>query len=461
MILNILIIAVLVTTSYGIKSYENYKVYNVYPKSELDVERLNGLKNEEYDFWTDVVTVGNPARIMVSPAQDASFVSYMRSVGLAANVSIPNVKKLMDAQMQPASNADRSARLGSFSWDRYYNLQQIHAWLDELVTLYPGVVSTQVIGRSLEGREIKGVIIDFREGQRGENPRIAMIEGGIHAREWISPATVTWIIKEFLTSNDPEVRALAENFIWHIFPVVNPDGYSYTFAGDRMWRKNRNPANRVECTEDDNDLGNGIDLNRNFDYVWMTVGASSNPCSRTYAGPSPSSELEAQAIMQHVLSLKQKGNFLYYFAFHSYSQMILIPYSHVKGHEVLQASNYADMYEIAIYGAEKLKQRHGTAYKVGTSAEILYPVSGASFDWVKGVADIPIVYLFELRDVGEYGFMLPPEEIIPNNEEIMDCLLEMDKATRFLNYYERSGTNAVYISVMTLFTNLVFLVLFK
>lgn len=34
-----------------------------------------------------------------------------------------------------------------------------------------------------------------------------------------------------------------------------------------MWRKNRNPTNHVTCGTD-NDIGNGIDLNRNFDFVW-------------------------------------------------------------------------------------------------------------------------------------------------------------------------------------------------
>lgn len=56
-----------------------------------------------------------------------------------------------------------------------------------------------------------------------------MIEGGIHAREWISPATVTWIIKEFLTSNNTDVKLMAETLVWHIFPVTNPDGYAYTW----------------------------------------------------------------------------------------------------------------------------------------------------------------------------------------------------------------------------------------
>lgn len=86
------------------------------------------------------------------------------------------------------------------------------------------------LGQSNEGRELKGIVIDFKAGDKRENPLIGMIEGGIHAREWISPATVTWIIKEFLTSDDPDVRFMAETFIWHIVPVLNPDGYEYTFT---------------------------------------------------------------------------------------------------------------------------------------------------------------------------------------------------------------------------------------
>uniref|UniRef100_A0A1E1WU06 Peptidase M14 domain-containing protein n=1 Tax=Pectinophora gossypiella TaxID=13191 RepID=A0A1E1WU06_PECGO len=97
------------------------------------------------------------------------------------------------------------------------------------------------------------------------------------------------------------------------------------------------------------------------------------------------------------------------------------------------------MFEIAIKGMDKLKERNGTEYIVGTSADILYHVSGSSFDWAKGEADIPIVYLFELRDDGDYGFLLPPELIKDNNREIVDGLIEMDRVTRQLGYYHRSS----------------------
>jgi hypothetical protein len=39
--------------------------------------------------------------------------------------------------------------------------------------------------------------------------------------------------------------------------------------------------------------------------------------------------------------------------------------------------------------------------------------SGNSLDWAYGVAEIPYVYSFELRDTGNYGFLLPADQIIP------------------------------------------------
>ncbi|XP_068618892.1 zinc carboxypeptidase-like [Battus philenor] len=453
----ILLVSYYVFTVNAYKSYTNYKVYDVVASNEVQVQILQDLKKDGYDYWTDVFGVGNNVRIMVPPSRQVEFVDYCKTVGLDPVVSINDVQKLIEDQLKSHEQSDRSNTLGSFSWSRYHTLAEIHAWLDELATTYPNVVTTVRMGISLEGEPIKGVIIDFKPGERGDSPLIAMIEGGIHSREWISPATVTWIIKEFLTSNDADLRHLAEAFVWHIFPVVNPDGYNYTFTSDRMWRKNRNTANYRNCTNNSNDLSNGIDLNRNFNFLWMTTGASSDPCTQIFAGPSAGSEQETQAISNYVLTLNQTGNLLYYFAFHSYSQMILVPYSHASGSAVLEAENYADMYEIAIRGADKLTSRHGTPYTVGTSADILYEVSGSSFDWVKGVANVPIVYLFELRDVGEYGFLLPPEQIVPNNEEIMDCLLEIDRTTREIGYY--SGANALFSSLVILLISTAFIIL--
>lgn len=75
------------------KSYENYKVYSVVPKSEEHVQMLNDLRKSGYDFWTDVFTVGNDVRIMVEPTKDNEFVDYAKTVGFDAVLRVPNVQE--------------------------------------------------------------------------------------------------------------------------------------------------------------------------------------------------------------------------------------------------------------------------------------------------------------------------------------------------------------------------------
>jgi murein tripeptide amidase MpaA len=38
---------------------------------------------------------------------------------------------------------------------------------------------------------------------------------------------------------DAQVTKFLEEIEWSIFPVINADGYSYSWSTDRMWRKNR------------------------------------------------------------------------------------------------------------------------------------------------------------------------------------------------------------------------------
>jgi murein tripeptide amidase MpaA len=65
------------------------------------------------------------------------------------------------------------------------------------------------------------------------------IDGGIHAREWISSATVTFMIRQLVEVQDSEESDLLDNLDWYILPQVNPDGYEHTRNGDSLWRKTR------------------------------------------------------------------------------------------------------------------------------------------------------------------------------------------------------------------------------
>ena len=56
--------------------------------------------------------------------------------------------------------------------------------------------------------------------------------------EWITPATVTWMIHE-LIENDANHSDLTSKLDWYFLPIHNPDGYAYSHRYNRMWRKTR------------------------------------------------------------------------------------------------------------------------------------------------------------------------------------------------------------------------------
>ena len=50
------------------------------------------------------------------------------------------------------------------------------------------------------------------------------------------------------------------------------------------------------------------------------------------------------------------------------------------------------------------------------------PATGGSYDWAKGVAGIKYSYTIELRDQGDYGFLLPSSQIVPTGMETWAAL---------------------------------------
>ena len=60
--------------------------------------------------------------------------------------------------------------------------------------------------------------------------------------------------------------------------------------------------------------------------------------------------------------------------------------------------------------------------------------SGGSLDWVKANLKLPLVYIYELRDKGNNGFLLPPNQIIPNGQEVMDSLVALFNEAKKYGY---------------------------
>ncbi|KAB7496909.1 Carboxypeptidase A4 [Armadillidium nasatum] len=170
--------------------------------------------------------------------------------------------------------------------------------------------------------------------------------------------------------------------------------------GRKMWRKNRNKYNDSSCY--------GIDLNRNFDDHFGVAGSSDDPCDDKYQGPSPASEPEIQANQEAILELIDTADLKIFFSIHSYRQLWMYPFGYTDD----LPPNAEELSRLTQIGVNALEAVYGTQYEYGP----IDPASGSSVDFAydNGVV---IGFAMELRDTGEYGFLLPADQIAPTGKE--------------------------------------------
>lgn len=320
-------------------------------------------------------------------------------------VLIEDVQVLLDAEQARLEAAEGGIAGGGF-FTEYHRTNEIFAHYDELMTARPDLVSMEVIGFSIEGREIRRYTIGA--GDPAVTPAI-YITALAHAREWISPATVSYVVDQFvnLHGSNERITRILDNITWHVVAVSNPDGYEYTWDENRLWRKNR--RNNLDGTY-------GVDWNRNFSAGWGGPGSSSNTNSETYRGTSAFSEPETIAIRDDITSL---GNVLMFFDVHSYSQLMLWPYGYEESEPEGEAGELHRTIGEGVTDA--IASVYGTAFTPQPAYD-LYLASGTSLDWGWDAAGA-YAFTYELRDTGAFGFILPPEQIIPSGEEILESFL--------------------------------------
>ncbi|XP_061539257.1 carboxypeptidase O [Phycodurus eques] len=324
-----------------------------------------------------------------------------------------------------------------YNYFKYHPMSEISEWMAQLAKEYPDIVTILDYGKTYEFRTISMLKIGVDTGAK---KKAIWMDCGIHAREWIAPAFCQYFVSQILQryKTDPKMGAMITNMDFYITPVLNMDGYIYSWKDNttRLWRKNRSPGPAgCNCS--------GTDLNRNFNANWGTVGVSYDCCEDIFCGGAPESEPEAQAVTYFVGSRKE--DFLCFLTIHSYGQLLLVPY----GHPNFTANNYKELMDVGMGAAEAIKKVHGKIYKVGTSPDILYANSGSSRDWAR-MQEIPFSYTFELRDDGHYGFQLPEDQIQPTCEEAYSGALHI------ITYAHNKVFNgAVASTVPTLWTVLV------
>ncbi|KPJ17079.1 Zinc carboxypeptidase A 1 [Papilio machaon] len=365
--------------------YDNYTLYNVQPATEEQLQYLNNLYKDTdvLDFWSVPSTVENHISVVSPPKSREEFEKALERHGISYDVVLEDIQKAFDDQTRR-----RRKRDSGMYWTNYQTIDEIYEWLHELARTHSNVVTLIQAGRSFEGRNITGVRISRKSGRKA-----FFIDGGQVDADWLSPTVVTYLINQLVTGDDPEARTASEDFEWHIFPIVNPDGHQFSQDSVRLWMKNRRPTSGSAI---------GVDLAKNWNSQWAVSGGSFNPSDSNYVGLGPFSEPETRYVSRYIDTIGT--NLAGLLSFRAFGQRLLIPFAHTTD----PMYNYRDM--------------------------LLIPdgSTGTIADWVKHRFNPPVVATYQLRDRSQ-GYTLPVNQVLPSCEETYDSVMAMLREAKFIN----------------------------
>lgn len=337
------------------------------------------------DVWTEHDEPGAPLDLVVSLADLAE----LQRRGVRHRILVNDIDAA--AAEERARLAQRTRAIAGPGWfSEYRDVTEIDGFIDKLAADNTSFVRAHTLGTSHEGRRIRAL-----ELSRGGAITI-VLDGGHHAREWLSVMVPLCIADRIAAGEqDARIRRILDSVTFVIVPLVNPDGYAYSWTTDRYWRKNRH--------------GTGVDLNRNYSVGFGGAGSSGDPASPNYRGERPFSEPETRAVQTLF-----EGRIATHVDFHAYSQVIVYPWSHQRSdppdRDVLAA--LADRMSSALVAT------HGVRYAVRPGSTLTTGAGGTAGDWSYGERGA-LSFLIELRPASarDGGFVLPPDQIAPTCDE--------------------------------------------
>src|SRR5829696_693490 len=280
---------------------------------------------------------------------------------------------------------------------------QMHA----LAAKYPQVTKLVKIGTTLKGREILALKVTqgARDKPDGSRPAV-LFSATQHAHEWIATEIDRRLMYHYIEGwrdNDKQIKDLLKTTELWFVPVMNPDGYQYTFDAERLWRKNlRDNDGDGQTTNAD-----GVDPNRNYPehFKYDEEGSSKILSSQTYRGPGPASERETQAIM----GLSERVGFEFNVNYHSNGRWLLYP----EGWQTNSPTADDPIY-FALSG--NLDEPAIEGFHPGLSSDVLYVTNGEANDFMHKRGNA-LAWTPELSPgCPSCGFVFPDDEALVQEE---------------------------------------------
>lgn len=259
----------------------------------------------------------------------AKEIAMIEAAGISYKVEIENLQEYSQSMMNTE--------------DAWHSYQEIIDLADSLVLEFPAICEKHIFGTSLDGRQLAALKISDNVSVDEPEAEL-MFDGGIHGDEYCAAENVIRFARDLCIAygTDPDITNLINNRETWLYLMVNPDG--------------RVAVERYNS--------NGVDLNRDWIYMWNGEGSSTGPCS----------QVESKALR----SCMYNNQFVVHTSYHGGTEYISLPWSYRSS----QPADWDHIYQLGgVYASSSLYP--SMPYGQGNTG--MYPINGSTKDSNYGI----------------------------------------------------------------------------
>ncbi|RFU68319.1 hypothetical protein D0469_12460 [Peribacillus saganii] len=261
--------------------------------------------------------------------------------------------------------------------------------------MYPGLVKTEVIGKSVDGRNLYAIKL-------GKGKKEIFFNGAHHAREHMTTNVLMEMVDQYALSyakgsvyGGYNTRQVLNNVsIWFV-PMLNPDGVTLVQKGHLSAK---NPAQVLRLNNGKKDFSawkaniRGVDLNRQYPANWAKIDYDAKkPGPKNFKGYKALSEPETIAIVNFV----KEHSFKTAVAYHSSGNILFWHYGQTGSRYTRDynlAKRYSSLTGYSLVAPSKNPSKSGGGFKDWFVMQTKMPGFTPEISKYVGERPVPVSY---------------------------------------------------------------------
>lgn len=231
------------------KKYHNYQLWRIHTTKRSEISYLDELRMSSEGnklHWLESPRLHSFTDIVVAPELLESFQNFLIDKNINYIVKLRNIQNAMRFENLRRNRKEQMETEiingHPLTFSRYHPSKDIIAYYDYIKRKYPQFVELITLGFTFHSKPVVAIKVSApkRNSSSLERPGVFIL-AGLSAHLWLPVASSLYILDNIVTNiaNNDSLGEYMRKYDWFVLSLLNVDGYDYSMAFDRLWRKTR------------------------------------------------------------------------------------------------------------------------------------------------------------------------------------------------------------------------------